>query len=46
MLLKNSGLRLALVVRRFSAAFKPFVSHPEPASAGGTKPFSDFFNGL
>jgi len=33
-------------VRRFSAAFKPFVSDPGPASAGGTKPFFDFFRSL
>jgi len=45
-LLKNSGLCLARVVRRFSAAFKPFVSHPKPASAGGTRPCFDFFGSL
>jgi len=33
-------------VRRFSAAFKPFVPHAEPASAGGTKAFFDFFRNL
>jgi hypothetical protein len=42
-LTQAAGLCLARVVRRFSAAFKHCISHPEPALGGGTGLCFNFF---